>query len=156
MEYDMTLQWRAGTQHQLPDALSRLFGNTPEGTDVDDAFPDDSTLKSDRRTKGPQGPTLDGIPLSQLGEERREPADPAAITALRSVADTALNTNNHSDKVAYVEPEEAPDLSTHDTAILLTEIPFAQEKVVALSDVVSEVHADLAERAPALLDSKTS
>ncbi|CAM9627287.1 unnamed protein product, partial [Sphacelaria rigidula] len=70
MEYDMTLRWGAGTCHQLPDALSRLFGNTAEGTDVDDAFPDDSTLKSDRCTKSPQGPVLDGVPLSQLGEEK--------------------------------------------------------------------------------------
>ena len=65
MEYDMELRWRAGTSHQLADALSRLHTVTAGATDVDGSFPDEVASSSGIH-RGPQGPLLDGIPLSEL------------------------------------------------------------------------------------------
>ena len=64
MEYDMELRWRAGTSHQLPDALSRLHTVTSETNDVDTSFPDE-VVSPYGVALGPQGPTLDGIPTKQ-------------------------------------------------------------------------------------------
>ena len=67
MEYDMNVQWRPGVNHQLPDALFRLpIGDAP-GSDVDDSSSDDSSTWTTYR--GPQGPVLDGVLLSELGAE---------------------------------------------------------------------------------------
>ena len=67
MEYDMDLQWRPGANHQLPDALSRLpLGDAP-GTDIDDSFPDDYSTRTTYR--GPRGPVLEGVLLSELGAD---------------------------------------------------------------------------------------
>ncbi|CAB1121589.1 unnamed protein product [Ectocarpus sp. CCAP 1310/34] len=41
MEYDMELEWKAGVEHALPNALSRLTVANPVVVDVDDSFPDD-------------------------------------------------------------------------------------------------------------------
>ena len=65
VEYNMDLQWRPSTRHQLPEALFRLTCSESPGEDIDKAFPDDS---SGRQTyKGPEGQVLDGVPLTELG-----------------------------------------------------------------------------------------
>ena len=42
-EYDMTIRWRTGSSHQLPDALSRLLRPGPATNPIDDSFLDDAT-----------------------------------------------------------------------------------------------------------------
>ena len=53
-EFDMTMRWRAGSSHQLPDALSRLPRPGPVADPIDDSFPDDATSgeRRLRRTTG--------------------------------------------------------------------------------------------------------
>ena len=65
MHYDLKLQWRPGTKHQIADVLSRSHGNRTGGATIDDSSPGGSTTK--RTYRGPQGPVFDGIPLGQLG-----------------------------------------------------------------------------------------
>ena len=65
MHYDLKLQWRPGTKHQIADVLSRSHGNRTRGATVDDSSPGGSTTK--RTYRGPQGPVFDDIPLGQLG-----------------------------------------------------------------------------------------
>ena len=68
MQYDMELQWRPETKRQYGNALSRSHGNRTRGATIDDFSPDETTTKGTYR--GPQGPVLDGTPLSlQLGIE---------------------------------------------------------------------------------------
>lgn len=64
-EYHMDLQWRPGSRHQLPAALSTLPRFDSPSNDTDDSFPDDASRACAYR--GPGGPVLDGIPLIQLG-----------------------------------------------------------------------------------------
>ena len=44
MEHDITLKWRPWTQHQLPDAMSRLPDKSNVIEDFDDSFPGDESL----------------------------------------------------------------------------------------------------------------
>ncbi|CAN0436657.1 unnamed protein product, partial [Pylaiella littoralis] len=66
MEYDMTLEWRAGTNMALPDALSRLPHAPEPGADIDDSFSDDGTSASPEQFVGPRGPSLEGVLLADL------------------------------------------------------------------------------------------
>ncbi|CAN0000870.1 unnamed protein product, partial [Pylaiella littoralis] len=50
----------------LPDALSRSPHSAEPQDDLDDSFPDDATSKAPSDYVGPQGPTLDGVPLVNL------------------------------------------------------------------------------------------
>lgn len=72
----MTLQWRAGASHHLPDALPRLprFAKK-SGEDVDDSSPDEIS-RPGRIFNGPRGPVLDGIPLSDLGVQQPSDSPP--------------------------------------------------------------------------------
>ena len=81
MELDMELEWRPGTRHQLPDALSRAPRLTPRGEDVDDSFPGDNSREKLHRS--PQGPVLDGVPLTQLGVEVDEDDEEQPMVVLR-------------------------------------------------------------------------
>ena len=65
MQYDMELQWRPGTQHQLADALSRSQMSNLRGATVDDSFPGTARY----RYRGPLGPVLDGVHLNRLAME---------------------------------------------------------------------------------------
>lgn len=66
MEYDIIMVWKAGVEHVLPDMLSRLPHSTEPQEDVDDSFPDGVAPKAPSDYVGPQGPTLDGVPLVDL------------------------------------------------------------------------------------------
>ena len=70
IENDMDLQWRTDTRHQLTDALSRLPCSESLGEDIDQAFPDDSSSRQTYR--GPEGPILDGVLLTELGADQVE------------------------------------------------------------------------------------
>ena len=67
MEHDITLKWRPGTQHQLPDAISRLPNKTNLIEDFEKFFPGDESLPNVHL--GPQGAVLDGVHLETLGVE---------------------------------------------------------------------------------------
>lgn len=82
-EHDMVLEWRAGTQHVLPDALSRLPHNPSPGADISDAFPDDATSAQPQQFVGPRGPQLDGVLLADL-EAELAPTVPV-VASLRSI-----------------------------------------------------------------------
>ena len=70
MELEVILEWRPGVQHQLADALSRATGVEPHGDDINDAFPgNNGTAGTDQL---PNGPILDGVPLSVLGSTRED------------------------------------------------------------------------------------
>ncbi|CAB1106770.1 unnamed protein product [Ectocarpus sp. CCAP 1310/34] len=49
MEYDLALEWKAGVEHVVPDALSRLPVANPVEVDVDDSFPDDLSFATGLR-----------------------------------------------------------------------------------------------------------
>ena len=99
MQYDMELQWRPETEHQFADALSRSHRNKTRGAPMDDFFPGETTTKGAYR--GPQGPVLDGTPLSQLGIEGINNNYALPLTVLAAVTFTpnlpAVDTNNQTD-----------------------------------------------------------
>ena len=76
----MELEWRPGTRHQLADALSRFPRASPRGEDVEDSFVGDNTREKSHRQ--PQGPILDGVPLSELGVEVDEDDEGRPMAAL--------------------------------------------------------------------------
>ena len=84
MEHDITLKWRPGTQHQLPDASTRLPNKGIVIEDFDDAFPRDESLPN--VYKGPQGPVLDGVHLTPLGVKHVDGSSTQSLTALADVA----------------------------------------------------------------------
>ena len=80
MEYDMDLQWKAGQNHDLPDALSRLPRFETPGEDIDDSFPGDA---SDRQAyQGARGPILDGVLLSDMGIDETDVPPPENVAAV--------------------------------------------------------------------------
>lgn len=66
MEYDMRLEWKAGVEHVVPDALSRLPVASPVVIDVDDSFPDDLSSAAAGASVEILGPELDGVRLAEL------------------------------------------------------------------------------------------
>ena len=92
--------------HQLPDALSRLpIGDTP-GADVDDSFPDDSSTRTTCR--GPQGPILDGMLLSELGaEEVDTPAEKNSLVVASVIFTPGGDTTGSNAAAGTVDAEEA-------------------------------------------------
>lgn len=94
IEYDMDLQWRPGTRHQLPDALSRLPCTDSPGEDIDEAFPDDTSSRQAHR--GPEGPVLDGVPLKELGADQ---LDEPTAESMVAVAGTAITPEGVTDSV---------------------------------------------------------
>ena len=66
MEYDMELEWKAGVEHVVPDALSRLPVASPVEVDVDDSFPDDLSSAAAGVSVETLGPELDGVRLAEL------------------------------------------------------------------------------------------
>ena len=94
IEYDMDLQWQPGTRHQLPDALSRVPCSESSGEDTNEAFPDDTSSRQTYR--GPQGPDLDGLPLTELGADQvDEPTAESVVT----VAGAAITPQDVADSV---------------------------------------------------------
>ena len=58
IENDMDPQWRPGTRHQLPDALSRLPCSESPGEDINDAFPEDASSRQMHRDQKSQHRTV--------------------------------------------------------------------------------------------------
>ena len=71
----MLLEWRAGVQHVLPNALSRLPHSLESQANVDDSFPDNFTLGAPSDVLGPKGSTLDGVRLAKVDAENVAGAD---------------------------------------------------------------------------------
>ena len=86
MEHDIILKWRPGTQHQLPDAMSRLPNKGVVIEDFDDSFPGDELLPN--VYKGPQGPVLDGVHLETLGVGDVDGTITQSLAVLAAVAFT--------------------------------------------------------------------
>ena len=84
IEYDMGLRWRPGTRHQLSNALFRLPCSESPGDDIDMAFPDDSSSRQTYR--GPEGPVLDGVPLTELGVDQVNEPTANSVVAVAGVA----------------------------------------------------------------------
>ena len=94
IEYDMDLQWRPGTGHQFPAALSRLPCSESPGEDINEAFPDDT---SSRQTyQGPEGTVLDGVPLTELGADQ---VDELTTERVVAVAGAAITPGDVADSV---------------------------------------------------------
>ena len=81
MEYDMVLEWKAGVEHVVPDALSRLPVAGTAGVDVDDSFPDDSSFAVEGASAETLGPELDGVRLADLDPTPTAQADDAVALA---------------------------------------------------------------------------
>ena len=82
----MTLKWRPGTQHQIPDAMSLLPNKSNVIEDFDDSFPGDKSLPN--VYKGPQGPVLDGVHLETLGGGDVDETSTQSLAVLAAVAFT--------------------------------------------------------------------
>ena len=114
-ELEMELEWRPGTRHQLADALSRIPRASPRGEGVEDSFPGRNTREKPHRL--PEGPILDGVPLSQLGVEVDEDDEGrsmaalsktpvASMVVLAAVAFTPSTTQGVEEEVTAVVPME--------------------------------------------------
>ena len=86
MEHDITLKWRPGTQHQLPDAMSRLPNKSNVIEDFDEFFPGDESLPN--VYKGPQGPVSDGVHLETSGGKDVDGTSTQSLAVLAAVAFT--------------------------------------------------------------------
>ena len=65
-EYDTLLEYRAGVQHVVPDALSRLPHAKDTPADVDASFPDGFPSGAPSEFLGPRGPSLHGVWLADI------------------------------------------------------------------------------------------
>lgn len=83
IDFDMTLQWRVGTFHQIPDAISRLLRPGLAGETIDDSFSDDSTSKLPNDYIGPQGLRFNGALLKDLETLREGDVDPESVGEIR-------------------------------------------------------------------------
>ena len=133
MELDMELEWRPGTRHQLPDALSRAPRLTPRGEDVNDSFPGDNSREKPHRS--PRGPILDGVPLTQLGVEVDEAEEEqpmvvlsqtpvAPMVVLAAVAFTPSPTLGDKERETAVTPFDPVWKPGHPTSILPRTVVF--------------------------------
>ena len=84
MEHKITLKWRPGTQHQLPDAMSLLPNKSIVIEDFDDSFPENESLPN--VYQGPQGPVLDGVHLETFRAEDVDGSSTQNYTVLAAVA----------------------------------------------------------------------
>ena len=106
MEYDMELEWREGSKHYLPDALSRLPRLDGPENDIDVSFPGESPTALTSR--GPQGPVLDGIPLKDMGVEEIKYRDketgstPKCPVALAAFVNTEVGMVNFAEMILGV------------------------------------------------------
>lgn len=79
------LQWKAGAVHHLPNALSRPPHVSTPQPNVDKPFPDTFTSATRAVYVGPNGPVLEGVPLSDVGEEKEQNgSSTASLAALDS------------------------------------------------------------------------
>ena len=94
-EFDMIMNWRPGTSHQLPDALSHLLHPSAAGDSMDDSFPDDTSSGNPTDYVGPRRPILDGQLLNDLEPFKKEMVDPPEVRekhVVRSKSPTSPRT----------------------------------------------------------------
>ena len=92
------MKWRPGTQHQLPDAISRLPNKSNVIEDFDDSFPGDESLPI--VYKGPQGPVIDGVDLETLGVEDVDGSRTQSLAVLAAVALTPVHPSEEDTQQA--------------------------------------------------------
>lgn len=80
MKFNMNLQWKAGQNHLLPDARSRLPRFEVRGEDIDDPFLGDASNRQAYRE--PWEPVLDGVLLSEMGLDRTGVSPPESVAAV--------------------------------------------------------------------------
>lgn len=80
MEYDIVLRWRAGQEHQLPGALSRLPGSQERASEIDVSFPEETPEDGPRGERGPQGFRVDGVLIKE--QKAGYPEETAHVMAL--------------------------------------------------------------------------
>ena len=102
----MTMRWRAGSSHQLPDALSRLPRPGPAADPIDDSFPDDTTSRERDDYEGPQGPVLGGVLLKDQGPLKEGVVDPGGAREKR----VGVTMNTANPRLAKPRPSDAPSL----------------------------------------------
>ena len=78
-EFDMDMNWKAGSSHQLPDALSRLLRPNTAPESVEDSFPGDSTSGNPLNYLGPRGPVLEEQLLNELDTPSVGTIDPGGV-----------------------------------------------------------------------------
>ena len=121
MEYDLILLWRPGPQHRLPDALSRLPIADAPGADVDDSFPDDSSTWTTYR--GPQGPVLDGILVSELGVEEVNTPTGRNPGVMASLVFTPGGAGGGACKTREAADAEEPEALRAEVTVVVEEAP---------------------------------
>ena len=87
----MVLEWRAGAQNVLLDALSRLPHIQNPQSHVDDSFPDDFTSGASSEFVGPWGASLDGVRLTEVYAVGGDGADGNG-----SLSDAPLEPSTHN------------------------------------------------------------
>ena len=75
----MDMKGKAGSSHQLPDALSRLLRPNAAPESVDGPFPDDCISGNSTDYVGPRGPVLEGQLLNELDTLREGIIHPGGI-----------------------------------------------------------------------------
>ena len=114
-EFDMTMRWRAGSSHQLPDALSRLPRPGPAADPIDDSFPDDATSGELGDYVGPQGPVLEGVLLKDLEPLKEGMVDPGGARERR----VGVTMNTANPRLTKTRPKPRPQKSHSPDALSL-------------------------------------
>ncbi|CAB1100402.1 unnamed protein product [Ectocarpus sp. CCAP 1310/34] len=104
IQYDMVLEWKAGVEHVVPDALSWLPVAGPAEVDVDDASRDDLSSAVEGASVEVLGSALDGVRLADL--------DPA-------------QADQTEDAVAHVPPPHLIQGAVYSNLSALRVLPFA-------------------------------
>ena len=107
----MTIQWRAGSSHQLPGALSRLLRPGLAADPVDDSVPDDATSGEPDAYVRPQGPVLNGLPLRELEPSKEGVVDPGGMREKRvAITPHATGSCSQEPRTPRPRPPPAPSL----------------------------------------------
>ena len=114
IKYDMDLQLRPGARHQLPDALPRFPCSESIDEDNNEAFPDDTSSRQAYR--GPGGPALDDVPLTELGADQVDRPITRSVVALAGVSTIPQDVAGSIEGVAQILLRPSPpNTSTEET-----------------------------------------
>ncbi|CAB1100578.1 unnamed protein product [Ectocarpus sp. CCAP 1310/34] len=144
MEYDMELEWKAGVEHVVPDALSWLPVTCPVEVDADDSFPDDLSSTAAGASVEIVGPDLDGVRLAELdpvqvdrgGDADSQPSHPTPemtnfhLSALRALPFAAC---------AAVDPERDAARRSGRTRTPSVRLPPIDDAQLLLTSVLEAI-----------------
>ena len=86
IEYDMDLQRRTSTRHQLLDILSRLPCSESPGEETNEAVPHDTSTRQTYRAS--EGPVLNGVPLTEFGADHVDEPTAQSVVAVTGATTT--------------------------------------------------------------------